>query len=228
MTAAAERVAQAIGDDPARAVLLAETDSTGRSCTLTATDLGLGQTHFPEPSVVGATGEPGAAMRLLRQRCETGMVARGLDRDERAVRQLDYELECIGRLSYEGYYLAVAQVVADTRALGIRVAARGSGVKPGPTKRQLRPRDSRSTRSRPQVGEPSQAFQEAVTFAFSDCDATWERLAEEPQERVYELVSRLAPCACGRIEMDDQDGSRAALTALCSTGTGPTSSSSRT
>ncbi|MGW2802683.1 hypothetical protein [Streptomyces sp. NPDC001269] len=110
MTAAAERIAQAIGDDPARAVrLLAETDSTGQSCTLTPADLGLGQTHFPEPSVVGAAGEPGAAMRLLRQRCETGMVARGLDRDERAVRQLDYKLQCIGRLSHEGYYLAVAR-----------------------------------------------------------------------------------------------------------------------
>ncbi|MDQ1031535.1 error-prone DNA polymerase [Streptomyces umbrinus] len=128
MAAAAERIAQAVGDDRARAVrLLAETEATSQSCTLTPAGLGLGQTHFPEPSVVGAGPEPGSAMRLLRQRCETGMVARGLDRDERAVRQLDYELECIGRLSYEGYYLAVAQVVADTRALGIRVAARGSG-----------------------------------------------------------------------------------------------------
>lgn len=49
------------------------------------------------------------------------MIARGLDRDERAVRQLDYELEVIGRLTgFEAYFLAVAQVVADTRALGIR------------------------------------------------------------------------------------------------------------
>lgn len=66
-------------------------------------------------------------MRLLRQRCEAGMVARGLDTDERAVRQLRYEWDVIGRLGFEGYFLAVAQVVADTRELGIRVAARGSG-----------------------------------------------------------------------------------------------------
>lgn len=66
-------------------------------------------------------------MRLLRQRCDAGMVARGLDRDEAAVRQIDYELDVIGRLGFEGYFLAVAQVVADTRALGIRVAARGAG-----------------------------------------------------------------------------------------------------
>ncbi|KUL68737.1 hypothetical protein ADL34_32325 [Streptomyces sp. NRRL WC-3605] len=77
--------------------------------------------------MVGASSERGAAMRLLRQRCEAGMVARSLDANPRAVRQLDYELEVIGRLGFEGYFLAVAQVVADTRALGIRVAARGSG-----------------------------------------------------------------------------------------------------
>ncbi|MDX2576676.1 DNA polymerase III subunit alpha [Streptomyces scabiei] len=128
MTMAAERIAQAVGEEPARAVrLLAETEATGQSCTLSPADLGLGRPHFPEPSVVGATGEQGSAMRLLRQRCEAGMVARGLDTDARAVRQLEYELECIGRLGFEGYFLAVAQVVADTRALGIRVAARGSG-----------------------------------------------------------------------------------------------------
>ncbi|MEU7340375.1 DNA polymerase III subunit alpha [Streptomyces sp. NPDC007074] len=128
MAAAAERVAEAAGGGRTEAArLLAETEATGQSCALTPSDLGLGRPHFPEPSVVGAGPEPGDAMRLLRQRCEAGMVARGLDRDEPAVRQLDYELGVIGRLHFEPYFLAVAQVVADTRALGIRVAARGSG-----------------------------------------------------------------------------------------------------
>ncbi|MET7436641.1 DNA polymerase III subunit alpha, partial [Streptomyces sp. NPDC005568] len=128
MAAAAERIARAVGNDQARAAgLLAETEATGQSCTLTPADLGMGRPHFPEPSVVGAGPESGSAMRLLRQRCEAGMVARGLDRQTPAVRQLDYELDVIGRLGFEGYFLAVAQVVADTRALGIRVAARGSG-----------------------------------------------------------------------------------------------------
>lgn len=59
MRAAAERIAQAVGDDPARAVrLLAETEATGQSCTLTPADLGLGRPHFPEPSVVGAARRP--------------------------------------------------------------------------------------------------------------------------------------------------------------------------
>jgi error-prone DNA polymerase len=66
-------------------------------------------------------------MRLLRQRCDAGMLARDLDTDEGAVRQFGYELDVIGRLGFEGYFLAVAQVVADVRAMGIRVAARGSG-----------------------------------------------------------------------------------------------------
>jgi error-prone DNA polymerase len=128
MAAATGRVAQAVGEDPARAVcLLAETEATGQSCTLTPADLGLGRPHFPEPAVLGAGSERGSAMRLLRQWCETGMVARGLDRGERAVRRLCYELEVIGRMGFEGYFLAVAQVVTDLRALGIRVAARGSG-----------------------------------------------------------------------------------------------------
>ncbi|MFD5717162.1 DNA polymerase III subunit alpha [Streptomyces sp. NPDC127036] len=128
MTAAAERIARAVGDDRGRAGrILVDTETTGQSCTLTPTDLGMGRPHFPEPSVVGAGLEAGSAMRLLRQRCDAGMVARGLDRDEAAVRQIDYELDVIGRLGFEGYFLAVAQVVADTRALGIRVAARGSG-----------------------------------------------------------------------------------------------------
>ncbi|MFI1177514.1 DNA polymerase III subunit alpha [Streptomyces melanogenes] len=128
MAAAADRIAQATGGERARAMrLLADTEATAQSCTLAPADLGLGRPHFPEPSVVGAGPEAGAGMRLLRQRCEAGMVARGLDRDERAVGQLGYELEVIGRLGFEPYFLAVAQVVADTRALGIRVAARGSG-----------------------------------------------------------------------------------------------------
>ncbi|MET9570107.1 hypothetical protein ABZY34_13370 [Streptomyces virginiae] len=48
---------------------------------------GLGRPHFPQPEVVGAEPGPGEAMRLLRQRCEAGMFARGLDGDRRAVEQ---------------------------------------------------------------------------------------------------------------------------------------------
>ncbi|MFE7245182.1 DNA polymerase III subunit alpha [Streptomyces sp. NPDC057580] len=129
MAAAAERICEAAGAGPGRAAeLLAVTARTAEQCVIDpVADLGLGTPHFPEPTVVGAEPGAGGAMRLLRQRCEAGMVARGLDRDRRAVEQLDYELGIIGRLGFEAYFLAVAQVVADVRDMGIRVAARGSG-----------------------------------------------------------------------------------------------------
>ncbi|WP_217226141.1 DNA polymerase III subunit alpha [Streptomyces anulatus] len=129
MTEIAGRIAEAAGTGPERgAALLAETEATADSCRVDpVADLGMGRPHFPEPEAVGAGAGPEDAMRLLRQRCEAGMTARGLDRDERAVVQLEYELGVIARLGYEGYFLAVAQVVADVRSMGIRVAARGSG-----------------------------------------------------------------------------------------------------
>ncbi|MEU2763007.1 DNA polymerase III subunit alpha [Streptomyces sp. NPDC007094] len=129
MAGIAGRIAKAAGTGRERAAaLLAETTATADSCRVDpAGDLGMGRPHFPEPEAVGAGTGPGDAMQLLRQRCEAGMTARGLDRDARASQQLEYELGVIGRLGYEGYFLAVAQVVADVRAMGIRVAARGSG-----------------------------------------------------------------------------------------------------
>lgn len=129
MAAAAELISQSAGAGPGRAAaLLAETARTAEECEIDpVVDLGLGRSHFPEPTVVGAEPGLGGAMRLLTQRCEAGMAARGLDRDRRAVEQFDYELGIIGRLGFEAYFLAVAQVVADVRDMGIRVAARGSG-----------------------------------------------------------------------------------------------------
>ncbi|MFE2945275.1 DNA polymerase III subunit alpha [Streptomyces sp. NPDC059255] len=70
-------------------------------------------------------GEDGAG-RLLRRRCEAGLVRRGLDRDRAALDRLDEELNVISTLGYDSYFLAVGQTVADIRDLGIRVAARGS------------------------------------------------------------------------------------------------------
>ncbi|MFE1190110.1 DNA polymerase III subunit alpha [[Kitasatospora] papulosa] len=129
MAAAADLICQSAGAGPGRAAaLLTETARTAEQCEIDpVADLGLGRPHFPEPTVVGAEPGTGGAMRLLTQRCEAGMAARGLDRDRQAVEQLDYELGIIGRLGFEAYFLAVAQVVADVRDMGIRVAARGSG-----------------------------------------------------------------------------------------------------
>ncbi|MFD7897727.1 DNA polymerase III subunit alpha [Streptomyces sp. NPDC059743] len=129
MAEVAVRVAAAMSASASRGRrLIEETAATAEQCTVDPVrDLGLGRAHFPEPHVVGAGTRPGDGMRLLRQRSEAGMTARGLDRDVRAMDQLGYELGVIERLGYEAYFLAVAQVVAEVRAMGIRVAARGSG-----------------------------------------------------------------------------------------------------
>ncbi|WP_407564019.1 DNA polymerase III subunit alpha [Streptomyces sp. 184] len=129
MAAVARLVAECAGADARRAHrLLADTAATAAACTIVPeTDLGLGGRHFPEAALFGA--EPGAdgAARLLRRQCEAGMVRRGLDRDPAARARLDEELTAIATLRYDSYFLAIGQVVADIRAMGIRVAARGSG-----------------------------------------------------------------------------------------------------
>ncbi|MGW0828336.1 DNA polymerase III subunit alpha [Streptomyces sp. NPDC002845] len=124
-----ERIAHAAGAGRARAArLLAETAATAASCTLDpVADLGLGVPHFPEPEVVGAGGGAGEADRLLRKRCETGLIQRGLERDPAARQRMEEELAVISQLGYATYFLTVALVVADVREMGIRVAARGSG-----------------------------------------------------------------------------------------------------
>jgi error-prone DNA polymerase len=131
MAVIAQRIADCAGAGPRRAGrLLAETAATAARCRLDPdTDLGLeeGRHFFPEPEVVGAQAGPAGARELLRRRCDEGLARRGLDRDQEARRRIEEELEIIGELRYDSYFLAVGQVVADIRELGIRVAARGSG-----------------------------------------------------------------------------------------------------
>lgn len=131
MARIAERIAEAAGfrRDAAHR-LLAETGRTAAACLVDPEDdLGIGSVHFPEPHLVGV-GPGGAgrsAERVLRERCAAAMVLRGHDRDERRWQRLEEELRTIERLGFASYFLTVAQVVDDTRALGIRVTARGSG-----------------------------------------------------------------------------------------------------
>ncbi|OIJ86325.1 DNA polymerase III subunit alpha [Streptomyces colonosanans] len=129
MAEIARLIAECAGADARRARrLLADTAATAAACTVDpAADLGLGTPHLPEPDVLGAEPGAGGAARLLRQRCEEGMARRGLDHDRAALDRLDEELAVISHLDYDPYFLAVGQVVADIRAKGIRVAARGSG-----------------------------------------------------------------------------------------------------
>ncbi|CAM5294813.1 DNA-directed DNA polymerase [Streptomyces spiroverticillatus] len=129
MATIATRICEAAGQEPERAGrLLGQTAETAQACVLDpVADLGLGRPHFPEPAVVGAGTEPGAVAALLRTRAEAGLARRGLDHVPAAVERMEEELRVITTLGFEAYFLAVGQVVADVREMGIRVAARGSG-----------------------------------------------------------------------------------------------------
>ena len=85
-------------------------------------DLGLHRVHFPEfPTPPGRS-----ASSVLAERCWRGIERRGME-PTRAVRdRLDHELAMIHRLGYSAYFLTVADIVADIRAMGIRCACRGS------------------------------------------------------------------------------------------------------
>lgn len=127
MARIAGQVAEAAGyrADTARR-LLEVTEETAAACRVDPEDgLGLGRVHFPEPELVG--GHRRTPERVLRSKCAAAMVLRGYDRDRRRWARLEDELRLIEKLGYASYFLTVAQVVADTRDLGIRVAARGSG-----------------------------------------------------------------------------------------------------
>lgn len=126
MARAAQDIAECAGMGPRRAGrLLADTAATAAACRLSPGQIGLGARHFPEPEVVGAG--PGGAAELLREKAAAGLARRGLDRDPAARERMASELEIITGLGFDAYFLAVGQVVADIRELGIRVAARGSG-----------------------------------------------------------------------------------------------------
>ncbi|QGV81392.1 DNA polymerase III subunit alpha [Streptomyces ficellus] len=127
MAATAERVAEAAGfrRDTAHR-LLAMTEEAAAACLVDPEgDLGIGSVHFPEAHLVGAGRR--TAERVLRSRCAAGMVLRGHDRKRAYWHRLEDELRTVERLGFASYFLTVAQVVDDTRAMGIRVAARGSG-----------------------------------------------------------------------------------------------------
>jgi error-prone DNA polymerase len=90
------------------------------SCTF---DLGLRRVHFPEfPTPAGRS-----AASVLAERCFRGIERRGYDRKDRRVRdRLDRELALIQSMGYAAYFLTVADIVADIKAMGIRCACRGS------------------------------------------------------------------------------------------------------
>jgi error-prone DNA polymerase len=89
------------------------------ACTF---DLGLGEVHFPDfPTPPGRS-----ATSLLAERCHQGLAQRGLAASRDALNRLDFELDQIRRMGYSAYFLTVADIVREVKAMGIRCAARGS------------------------------------------------------------------------------------------------------
>ncbi|WP_069735136.1 DNA polymerase III subunit alpha [Streptomyces sp. EN27] len=128
MERVAGRIAEAAGgrsEDARR--LLAATEETAEACVVDPGGaFGLGRLNLPEPELVGASAD--TADRALADRCAAGMLGRGYHREGERWDRLEDELRIIAGHGFAGYFLTVAEVAAQARQLGIRVAARGSGV----------------------------------------------------------------------------------------------------
>ena len=95
------------------------TPEIAERCTF---DLGLKQVHFPD----FPTPEGRSADALLAERCWRGVHERGMREDERLRDRLHLELSMIRRMGFAAYFLTVADIVADIKAMGIFAACRGS------------------------------------------------------------------------------------------------------
>lgn len=124
----AGRIAEAAGGRSGDARrLLAATEETAEACVVDPGDaFGLGRLNLPEPGLVGASAE--SADRVLADRCAAGMLGRAYHRDGERWDRLEDELRIIAGHGFAGYFLTVAEVAAQAQRLGVRVAARGSGV----------------------------------------------------------------------------------------------------
>jgi error-prone DNA polymerase len=97
-------------------------DATMRIAKACRFDLGLGAVHFPDfPTPPGRS-----ATSLLAERCHRGVDERGMPRTREVLDRLDHELEGIRRMGYSAYFLTVADIVREVKAMGIRCGARGS------------------------------------------------------------------------------------------------------
>jgi error-prone DNA polymerase len=85
-------------------------------------DVGLRTVHFPD----FGTPRGRSAGSVLAERCWRGMERRDLQPTTEVRDRLDHELALIQTMGYAAYFLTVADIVQDIRAMGIRCACRGS------------------------------------------------------------------------------------------------------
>jgi error-prone DNA polymerase len=99
--------------------LVAATLEIAESC---AFDLSLRTVRFPDfPTPPGRS-----ASSVLAERCWRGLERRAMRATARVKDRLNHELSMIHRMGYSAYFLTVADIVDDVRAMGIRIACRGS------------------------------------------------------------------------------------------------------
>ncbi len=124
----AGEIARAAGEGSPRLLLKSTREWAERSLLSPQRDIGLGDIHLPEASVVGAA-HAADMRRLLRERSEAGLHWRYTDSAtiRTAKARLDDELATVATLGFESYFLTVADITDVARQKGIRVAARGSG-----------------------------------------------------------------------------------------------------
>jgi error-prone DNA polymerase len=85
-------------------------------------DLGIKEVHFPDfPTPRGRS-----AASVLAERCWHGMAERGMRPTRDVENRLNFELSQIHTMGYAAYFLNVADIADDIRAMGIRCACRGS------------------------------------------------------------------------------------------------------
>jgi len=127
MTRIADEIARAAGERNARTLLHETAVWAERTVLSPRTDIGLGEIHLPEPSVVGSRSHAEMAAQL-RARCERGLASkyRG-SLSVAAAERLEEELATVRTLGYESYFLTVADIADMARERAVRVAARGSG-----------------------------------------------------------------------------------------------------
>ena len=89
------------------------------TCTF---DLGLKRMHFPDFPVPDGR----SASSVLAERCRRGIEDRDVKPTQEVRDRLDHELAMIDELGSSAFFLTVADIVADIKAMGIRCACRGS------------------------------------------------------------------------------------------------------
>jgi len=85
-------------------------------------DLGLKRLHFPDFPTPAGRG----ADAVLAERCWRGVHERVMKEDETLRDRLHLELSMIRQMGFAAYFLTVADIVADVKAMGIFAACRGS------------------------------------------------------------------------------------------------------